>query len=52
MDSVNFNNLYPRPQVLALHIENNFPYSETVEDKHYQKWFNKVKKRPEQIEAA
>jgi hypothetical protein len=47
--SVNFSNLYPRPQVLALHNGNAFPYSETVQDKHYQKWLAKVKKRPDKI---
>jgi len=48
---MNFNDLYPKPQILALHKENEFPYSETTQDKHYQKWYARVKKRSSEIKS-
>jgi hypothetical protein len=50
MDSnVNFKDLYPRPQIIAAHKENDFPYSETVQDKAYKRWYSKVKNKPTKI---
>jgi hypothetical protein len=46
---VSYKDLYPRPQILALHKENNFPYSETTQDKVYKRWYDKVKKKPNKI---
>jgi hypothetical protein len=41
--------LYPRPDLLALHTENNYPYQEKTVDKKYTRWYNKVKKKPSKI---
>ena len=41
--------LYPRPDLLALYKENNYPYQEKTVDKKYTRWYNKVKKKPAKI---
>jgi hypothetical protein len=41
--------LYPRPELLALHQENNYRYAEKTIDKKYNRWYNKVKKKPTKI---
>jgi hypothetical protein len=41
--------LYPKPEVLALYKENNFPYQIQTIDKVYERWYNKVKKKPAKI---
>ena len=41
--------LYPRPDLLALHIENDYKYQEKTIDKYYTRWYNKVKKKPTKI---
>jgi hypothetical protein len=41
--------LYPKPELLALHNENNYHYQEKTIDKKYNRWYNKVKKKPAKI---
>jgi hypothetical protein len=41
--------LYPKPELVALHKENNYPYSEKTVDKKYNRWYNKVKKKRAKI---
>ncbi len=41
--------LYPKPELIALHKENNYPYGEKTVDKKYNRWYNKVKKKPAKI---
>ena len=41
--------LYPKPELVALHKENNYPYGEKTVDKKYNRWYNKVKKKPTKI---
>ena len=41
--------LYPKPELVALHKENNYPYGEKTVDKKYNRWYNKVKKKPAKI---
>jgi len=41
--------LYPRPELLALHTENDYKYQEKTIDKYYNRWYNKVKKKPSKI---
>ena len=41
--------LYPKPELVALHKENNYPYREKTVDKKYNRWYNKVKKKPTKI---
>jgi hypothetical protein len=41
--------LYPRPDLLALYKENNYPYQEKTVDKKYAKWYAKVKKKQNKI---
>lgn len=45
----NFKNLYPKPEIIALFTENNFPYQANTMDKKYERWYNKVKKKPNKI---
>lgn len=41
--------LYPRPDLIALYKDNNYPYQEKTIDKKYNRWYNKVKKKPAKI---
>ena len=38
--------LYPKPELIALHVENNYPYQEQTIDKKYKRWHAKVKNKP------
>ena len=41
--------LYPKPELLALFVENNYPYSEKTLDKVYKRWYAKVKNKPQKL---
>ena len=41
--------LYPKPELIALHNENNYHYGEKTVDKKYNRWYSKVKKKPNKI---
>jgi hypothetical protein len=44
--------LYPSPELLSLYKENNYPYQEKTIDKKYNRWYGKVKKKPQQIKST
>jgi hypothetical protein len=46
---VNYKNLYPKPEIIAAHKENDFPYQTLTIDKVYKRWFDKAKKKPNKI---